>query len=499
MTQLEQQQWGLSPPNLLASPGNERMTREAFLQHNLGDVMGDRSGPLSEPPLQQQLLGHPTLLQSNLASQQSRSSLLDSAGYSGAASMTDDNLLSSFMFLRRQQALASGLQEPGGPIAAQASASSPMAPNPAFNPLFGGAQFPSVDSSMIGHATSVDDALRLYNLQNRQLAQALQGAQSLPSPQMTFPGATGGQQQQQFGMGGGLFSGPEYQSQLQNLANRNLPNYHMPPRQGPFASEFGELPERIERPYQIPPQEAFGGPARKRDFPTEPKFLEDHAPKKKKQRKAGRKKPADMPRRPLSAYNLFFSEGKLLQMRHCYNHDTSETHSGMSYSITERDRILKELNGPLGMVEVGSSPATLREEQKPEAATQEDAGEGAQPNIKALQRPLVRTGKERRVHRKTHGKISFQELARMVGQRWKTISDERRKYYQDLADKDLIRHRKAMEEYYKKNRGGDEEEVAKEGKKTSTEATVKEKQGETEGSVASASSGVEDDEQIEVT
>jgi HMG (high mobility group) box len=137
-----------------------------------------------------------------------------------------------------------------------------------------------------------------------------------------------------------------------------------------------------------------------------------HPPFKKK--RTHKKKPLDMPRRPLSAYNLFFSE--------------------------ERERILKEIEkkeGPDG-VEKKEGPDAPEEEEKP----------------KALLRPLIPAEKKRRPHRKTHGKISFQELARMVGERWKSLPDDERKYYQDLAQEDMKRQKVAMEEYYAKQNAG---------------------------------------------
>lgn len=143
-------------------------------------------------------------------------------------------------------------------------------------------------------------------------------------------------------------------------------------------------------------QHFFGSPQK----PTAP---EDVQPPKK--RRLHKKKPADMPRRPLSAYNLFFSE--------------------------ERERILREIEGKS---EGDTKDGDGKDESKP----------------KALLRPLLPSEKKRRPHRKTHGKISFQELATKVGQRWKALPDDRRKYYQDLAQEDMKRQKKAMEEYYQK-------------------------------------------------
>lgn len=138
-----------------------------------------------------------------------------------------------------------------------------------------------------------------------------------------------------------------------------------------------------------------------------------------KKRRIHKKKPADMPRRPLSAYNLFFSE--------------------------ERERILKEIDTDKSAEENKTS------DDKVDTQTAEDGEEkSSTEKPKALLRPLIPAKNKRRPHRKTHGKISFQELARMVGERWKSLPEDKRKYYQDLAQEDTKRQKLAMEEYYAK-------------------------------------------------
>lgn len=107
----------------------------------------------------------------------------------------------------------------------------------------------------------------------------------------------------------------------------------------------------------------------------------------------------------------------------------------------------------------GTSTSEADENDEGEkGTTSEDVGPGKdgeeEEKPKALLRPLIPAEKKRRPHRKTHGKISFQELARMVGERWKSLPDEERKYYQDLAQEDMKRQKLAMEEYYAKQNSG---------------------------------------------
>jgi hypothetical protein len=153
-------------------------------------------------------------------------------------------------------------------------------------------------------------------------------------------------------------------------------------------------------------------------------------PPQKKSR-ASRKKPADMPRRPLSAYNLFFSE--------------------------ERERILAEISGEEGTASTPQDEPEASSEAKQEEGSSECTGQ--MPAIKALMRPLIPSQKKRRPHRKTHGKISFKELAKMVGQRWKDLPDDRRQYYQDLAKEDMKRQKAAMEAYNLKRQKTQEDAV----------------------------------------
>jgi hypothetical protein len=109
-----------------------------------------------------------------------------------------------------------------------------------------------------------------------------------------------------------------------------------------------------------------------------------------------RKKPKDKPKRPLSAYNIFFKE--------------------------ERHRILEDI---------------------PESDTNKTGEKGGRIRKK---RP--------------HGKIGFESLAKTIGQRWQDLGPEQVVYYKGKAQEDTQRHKKEMEKYLanekrKKQQGSD--------------------------------------------
>jgi HMG (high mobility group) box len=108
-----------------------------------------------------------------------------------------------------------------------------------------------------------------------------------------------------------------------------------------------------------------------------------------------RKKPKDQPKRPLSAYNIFFKE--------------------------ERQRILDEI---------------------PEQSA--DAADEAKPPVKRRKR-----------NRNPHGKIGFESLAKVIGQRWQGLTSEKLEYYKHQSETDKERYRKAMTEYTARQLKGD--------------------------------------------
>eukprot|EP00536_Pseudo-nitzschia_multiseries_P011393 jgi/Psemu1/259806/estExt_Genewise1Plus.C_3840037 len=122
-------------------------------------------------------------------------------------------------------------------------------------------------------------------------------------------------------------------------------------------------------------------------------------------KKARPKKPKNKPKRPLSAYNIFFRD--------------------------ERANILAGI------------PDKDEEDDEDQNDDHDDGLDG--PKKKA-------SGKKRK--RPPHGKIGFESLAKIVGQRWKELKPEELAKYKKLADVDMVRYRAEMESYVAKQREG---------------------------------------------
>eukprot|EP00557_Chaetoceros_sp_GSL56_P012694 CAMPEP_0176480332 /NCGR_PEP_ID=MMETSP0200_2-20121128/2221_1 /TAXON_ID=947934 /ORGANISM="Chaetoceros sp., Strain GSL56" /LENGTH=722 /DNA_ID=CAMNT_0017876445 /DNA_START=158 /DNA_END=2326 /DNA_ORIENTATION=+ len=136
-----------------------------------------------------------------------------------------------------------------------------------------------------------------------------------------------------------------------------------------------------------------------------------------------RKRPVDMPRRPLSAYNFFFSE--------------------------ERVRLLAEIPNPdaeqaSGANDISTENTTVEDNNKEEI---HDVTSASSERLLKIRDAKVM---KRRPHRKSHGKIAFKDLAREVGKRWKSLNDVEKSRYNELAEKDLQRYNEQMKDYNSK-------------------------------------------------
>ena len=105
------------------------------------------------------------------------------------------------------------------------------------------------------------------------------------------------------------------------------------------------------------------------------------------------RKPEDKPKRPLSAYNLFFQ--------------------------LERQRLISDSGD--------DAPYTA-----------EDVANVSRAH---------KMKKEKRRHRKTHGKISFADLARTIAQKWKTLEPSDKVVFEERAEIEKARYKEDLEEW----------------------------------------------------
>jgi len=129
---------------------------------------------------------------------------------------------------------------------------------------------------------------------------------------------------------------------------------------------------------------------KKGDAPALPAKSKEKLPASSK--RPTRKKPKDKPKRPLSAYNFFFKE--------------------------EREKILK--------IVLAEDPKTVENDPESEDFINDEMMERL---------------------KKEGGKVSFEEMGKLIGQRWKNIDPDRLSKYSELAAEDTERYKKEMQSY----------------------------------------------------
>lgn len=187
------------------------------------------------------------------------------------------------------------------------------------------------------------------------------------------------------------------------------------------------------------------------------------------------KRSDDMPRYPLSAYNFFFSEEREVALAllsapakdydtipdaaPCASIDTSDTNTTCttSSSSVAQDTDTKEKDEHQNAIpefknqeEEFNYVQGILSTRKMSEAKMDELQTKIKTNTQRKLNTLLEGDKVKKSHKKSHGKITFQVLSRLIGQRWRDISNaDSKQYYFDLAKKDQERYNAQMKEYKK--------------------------------------------------
>lgn len=149
----------------------------------------------------------------------------------------------------------------------------------------------------------------------------------------------------------------------------------------------------------------------------------------------------EKPRRPLTAYNFFFSEERerilaLLPEPICSKQEivakSDPSDPPKKKDLDQEHQKLKDI--------IGNAQPLTGEEQ-----------DALDVKIEASTKRILDIYREgdriKKTHRKVHGKVAFQPLARMIGERWRGLAAEKKERYVAFAKKDAERYNDGMKRF----------------------------------------------------
>jgi len=155
-------------------------------------------------------------------------------------------------------------------------------------------------------------------------------------------------------------------------------------------------------------------------------------------------KAADAPRRPLSAYNLFFKRERLLIVSGDAATDDSTAASNTGSHTGHRDTSSENIDDndsdqTTNKTAEGSSPIVLGGSYSGMLSTL------GRTVVQPVDGITARRGK--RVHRKTHGKMGFATMAKTISSKWKSLDAEARRPYDEQAKVEKARYLEELRKY----------------------------------------------------
>ena len=165
--------------------------------------------------------------------------------------------------------------------------------------------------------------------------------------------------------------------------------------------------------------------------------VEEEEPKRKLKKSKGIVADDD-PRRPLSAYNFFFSEEKKIVV--ALLPDKTKKLEENFTDPDDTDAQVSDMNVDKIQEYLIEAKCNLSSEAL--AILRETVESQTERTLLAH----LNGDKPKKSHKQSHGKISFQKLAGVIGMRWRDLSDDDKKRYFALAKVDHDRFKKQMEQ-----------------------------------------------------